>query len=102
MKPLPAQRYEYAEWLKAKVYIDYHVEAECDALQRRPAWWRPAGALLADIGHGEFDGAHLVSNFEMLNPGRNFSANITIFLLIRSPAATGSSNSSAGGAASIS
>ena len=28
--------------------------------------------LLADIGHGEFDGAHLVSNFEMLNPGRNY------------------------------
>ena len=26
----------------------------------------------ADLGHGEFDGAHLVSNFEMLNPGRNF------------------------------
>ncbi|HWJ18718.1 MAG TPA: DUF3141 domain-containing protein [Geobacterales bacterium] len=28
--------------------------------------------LLADMGHGEFDGAHLVSNFEMLNPGRNY------------------------------
>ena len=28
--------------------------------------------LLSDIGHGEFDGAHLVSNFEMLNPGRNY------------------------------
>ncbi len=28
MKPLPTQRYEYAEWLKAKVYIDYHVEAD--------------------------------------------------------------------------
>jgi transposase len=28
MKPLPGQRYEYAEWLKAKVYIDYHVEAD--------------------------------------------------------------------------
>jgi len=28
MKPLPAQRYEYAEWLKGKVYIDYHVEAD--------------------------------------------------------------------------
>ena len=26
----------------------------------------------ADLGHGEFDGAHLVSNFEMLNPGRNY------------------------------
>jgi transposase len=28
MKPLPPQRYEYAEWLKAKVYIDYHAEAD--------------------------------------------------------------------------
>ena len=28
--------------------------------------------LLADLGHGEFDGAHLVSNFELLNPSRNF------------------------------
>ena len=31
-----------------------------------------APALLAmDLGNGEFDGAHLVSNFEQLNPGRN-------------------------------
>jgi transposase len=28
MKPLPATRYEYAEWIKAKVGIDYHVEVE--------------------------------------------------------------------------
>jgi tellurite resistance protein len=28
--------------------------------------------LMADMGGGEFDGAHLVSNFEMLNPSRNF------------------------------
>jgi len=28
MKPLPAARYEYAEWAKAKVGIDYHVEAD--------------------------------------------------------------------------
>ena len=26
LKPLPATRYEYAEWVKAKVGIDYHVE----------------------------------------------------------------------------
>ncbi|MEF3365871.1 DUF3141 domain-containing protein [Methylocystis sp. 9N] len=30
--------------------------------------------LLADLGHGEFDGAHLVSNFELLNPSRNLFA----------------------------
>jgi pimeloyl-ACP methyl ester carboxylesterase len=28
--------------------------------------------LMSDLGHGEFDGAHLVSNFEALNPSRNF------------------------------
>jgi len=28
--------------------------------------------LMSDLGAGVFDGAHLVSNFEMLNPGRNF------------------------------
>jgi pimeloyl-ACP methyl ester carboxylesterase len=28
--------------------------------------------LLSDLGHGVFDGAHLVSNFETLNPSRNF------------------------------
>lgn len=28
--------------------------------------------LMSDLGGGEFDGAHLVSNFEMLNPGRNY------------------------------
>ena len=28
MKPLPETRYEYADWIKAKVGIDYHVYAE--------------------------------------------------------------------------
>jgi len=28
--------------------------------------------LLSDLGYGELDGAHLVANFEMLNPGRSF------------------------------
>lgn len=28
MKPLPATRYEYAVWLKAKVGIDYHAQAD--------------------------------------------------------------------------
>ena len=27
---------------------------------------------LADLGYGEFDGAHLVANFELLNPARHF------------------------------
>jgi len=28
LKPLPAQRYQYATWKKAKVHLDYHVELE--------------------------------------------------------------------------
>ena len=28
LRPLPAARYEYAEWRRAKVNIDYHVEAD--------------------------------------------------------------------------
>jgi pimeloyl-ACP methyl ester carboxylesterase len=32
--------------------------------------WIPM--LLADLGNGVFDGAHLVQNFEMLNPSRSF------------------------------
>jgi transposase len=28
LKPLPAQRYEFAEWRKGKVNIDYHVEVD--------------------------------------------------------------------------
>lgn len=28
LKPLPAQRYEYAQWKQAKVHIDYHIEIE--------------------------------------------------------------------------
>lgn len=28
MRPLPAQAYEYAEWLKARVNIDYHIEVD--------------------------------------------------------------------------
>ncbi|MFZ2542099.1 MAG: IS21 family transposase [Gallionella sp.] len=28
MRPLPAQSYEFAEWLKARVNIDYHIEVD--------------------------------------------------------------------------
>ena len=28
LKPLPADRYEYAEWRKARVNIDYHIEVD--------------------------------------------------------------------------
>ncbi len=60
--------------------------------------------LLADLGGGIFDGAYLVSNFEQLNPGRNFFRQI-LTICIANPektARSASSNSSAGGAASTS
>jgi transposase len=28
LKPLPAQPYEYAEWKKARVHVDYHIEVD--------------------------------------------------------------------------
>lgn len=28
LKPLPAERYQYAEWKKARVHIDYHVQVD--------------------------------------------------------------------------
>src|SRR5699024_1857381 len=28
MKPLPGERFEYAEWKKVRVHVDYHVEIE--------------------------------------------------------------------------
>ena len=28
LRPLPAQRYEFAEWKKARVNIDYHIEVD--------------------------------------------------------------------------
>jgi hypothetical protein len=37
LRPLPAERFVYGEWIKARVNIDYHVEVqtslllECDA-----------------------------------------------------------------------
>ena len=34
MKPLPPTRYEYAEWSKAKVGIDYHADGDRPLLQR--------------------------------------------------------------------
>lgn len=44
--------------------------------------------LMSDLGHGQFDGAHLVSNFEMLNPGRNlFGKYYDLFAHIDDPQA---------------
>ena len=39
MKPLPPTRYEYAEWSKAKVGIDYHADGDGITTASRTRWW---------------------------------------------------------------
>ena len=45
LKPLPAQRYEYAEWRKARVNIDYHIQV-AHALYSVP---HPLGRCEVDV-----------------------------------------------------
>ena len=45
LKPLPAQRYEYAQWRKARVNIDYHIQVE-HALYSVP---HPLGRCEVDV-----------------------------------------------------
>ena len=45
---------------------------ESDALFRRPARRQLAASLASDVGHGQFDGAFLVNNFEQLNPAHTY------------------------------
>ena len=45
LKPLPAERYEYAEWRKARVNIDYHIQVE-HALYSVP---HPLGRCEVDV-----------------------------------------------------
>ncbi|CAO0820444.1 hypothetical protein DFAR_1560018 [Desulfarculales bacterium] len=40
LKPLPATAYQYAQWKKAKVHIDYHVEVDRHCYSGSPInWW---------------------------------------------------------------
>ena len=41
LKPLPAERYEYAEWRKARVNLDYHIQV-AHALYSVPTRWAVA------------------------------------------------------------
>ena len=56
--------------------------------------------LLSDLGDGVFDGAHLVSNFEKLNPGRNYFGKYYDLFADVEKTRRASSSSRAGGAAS--
>ncbi len=57
LKPLPADRYEYAEWRKARVNIDYHIQVDGHfysvphALARREVEVR-LGTTTVEIFHG--------------------------------------------------
>ena len=52
LKPLPAERYEYAEWRKARVNIDYHIQVDGPLLQRPPRTRAPGGGGPAQRDHG--------------------------------------------------
>ena len=58
--------------------------------------------LAADLGAGKFDGAHLVLNFELLNPGKNWFRKILRPVRRCGPRRRALSRSSAGGPAFIS
>ena len=52
----------------AALVLDRPARLQSDALYRRPVRRELAHAFTSDIGHGIFDGAWLVQNFENLNP----------------------------------
>jgi transposase len=73
LKPLPAQPYEYAEWRKARVNIDYHVEVERHwysvphALLRQQVEVRLTSTTVEILHQGQRVASHLRS----FQPGRH-------------------------------
>jgi transposase len=67
MRALPAARYEYAEWLKAKVNVDYHVEADHHyysvphALVGQHVMVRLSASVMEGFFKGQRIGAHVRS-----------------------------------------
>lgn len=64
MKPLPAQPYEYAEWKKARVNIDYHIEIDHHyysvpfQLARSQVEVRLTAAVVEVLHHGQRVASH--------------------------------------------
>jgi transposase len=73
MKPLPAQRYEYAEWVKAKVNVDYHVEADRHfysvphALVGQHVWARVTDSSVECL----FKGTRVAAHVRSYQPGKH-------------------------------
>lgn len=67
LRPLPAHRYEYATWKKAKVHLDYHVEVERHyysvphALIGKTVDVRLTASTIEILLHGQRVAAHLRS-----------------------------------------
>jgi transposase len=73
MKALPAQRYEYADWIKAKVNVDYHAEADRHwysvphALVGQYVWVR----LTAGATECFFKGTRVAAHVRSYQPGKH-------------------------------
>lgn len=67
LRPLPAQRYQFAEWVKARVNIDYHVEFDQHyysvpyALARQPLDLRVTATTVECLHRGQRVASHLRS-----------------------------------------
>ena len=75
MRPLPASRYEFGEWKKAKVNIDYHIEADRNyysvpyALIHQPVQVRLSAATV-EIWH---QARRVASHQRMYTQGRHYT-----------------------------
>ena len=68
MRPLPVKRYEYGEWRKAKVNIDYHIEAE------RSYYSVPYGLI-----HKTLDVRLTAATVEIWHEGRRVASHLRIY-----------------------
>lgn len=70
LRPLPAERYEYAEWAKARVNVDYHVEFDGHyysvpyALAGQPIELRVTATTVECLHRGQRVASHLRSSFK--------------------------------------
>jgi transposase len=68
MRPLPVKRYEYGEWRKAKVNIDYHIEAD------RSYYSVPYGLI-----HKTVDVRLTAATVEIWHEGRRVASHLRIY-----------------------
>ena len=73
LKPLPTRRFEYADWLRARVNIDYHVEVDRHYYSVPHGWLQQAmdirlTATTVEIFHND---AHVWSHRRSYTPGQH-------------------------------